>query len=517
VTAFSIFNPRPHLVAIVLLLLIATFLLAATAWQRGAEYDEGYTVFLTAGTPRPDWPAAPFRAGEVRGAFAGVSDAARIARDLRQTDVHPPLYFWSAEYWRRLVGPSLFGLRLLSVAYGVAALAVLAGIAGLAGVPPLVALALTLGSYGFSYTAVVARGFALAQLLTLAGVLLLMLADRGRRGAAAVALAGGLLLGLATFSNYLAVFVAGAALLWLVPRRWRSPLVWLAAGAGFAAVLPADFWFFAAQRGSRDGQFPPFHLPSALARLAQYAAGDVFGGLPLYVTGAARLALGGALAALLLALCGLIAWRWRRISSPGARWLFALAALAPPVGLILLGLVFDNTPIELRYLAFASPFFGLLAAGALASLPRRLGGALAGCVLTVQAASLAGLMLMQQTMQPQAATTRQAAALAGPDGLVIVPRGNDGVGVVGAVLQSAPDWLHLLVVPADTPAEQIRAKAAGAPTVVLALLGLDADSRATLPAMAAAFEGQPCWRPTTHDALVSAFERQPECGPAAGR
>ena len=32
--------------------------------------------------------------------------------------------------------------------------------------------------------------------------------------------------------------------------------------------------------------------------------------------------------------------------------------------------MFDTTPIELRYLAFATPFIALLLAGALASLPR---------------------------------------------------------------------------------------------------------------------------------------------------
>ena len=183
----------------------------------------------------------------------------------------------------------------------------------------------------------------------------------------------------------------------------------------------------------------------------------------------------------------LIAWRWRRIGTPATRLLFAMAALAPPAGLIVLGMAFDNTPIELRYLAFAAPFFALLLAGALASLPPRPGVALAALVLGVQAASLAGLALMPQTMQPQARVTREAAALAGPEGLVIVPRGNDGVGIVGAVVESAPDWLRLLAVPRDASPEAIRAGAGTAPVVVLALLGLDGDSRAALPAMLAAF------------------------------
>ena len=500
-------------VALLSLLAFVALILSITAWQRGAEYDEGYTVALTAGTPRPDWPSVAFRAGDVRGVLDGYSSPWRIASDLRQTDVHPPLYFWAAEGWRQLVGPDLFALRLLSVLFGLTALVITGGLARIGRVPPLAAMLLTAGCYGFSYTAVVARGFALAQALTLAGVLLLMLTERRPRFTGG--LAGGLLLGLATFSNYLAVFVAAAALLWLLLRTWRQPATWLAPVLGFALVLPADLWFFLAQRGSRAGQFPPFKLLPSIERLAQYAAGDVFGGLPLYVTGMAQMAVGAALALLLAAIVLLIAARWRRIGAPSARLLFAMAAVAPPVGLILLGLAFDNTPIELRYLAFATPFFGLLAAGALASLPPRPRRVLTATVLVVQAASLAGLILMPQTMQPQRAVTRQVADLAGPLGLVLLPRGNDGIGVVAAVVQEAPDWLRLLVIPRGLPAQQIRDRAGAVPRVVLARLGVDEDSRATLVEIAAAFRDQPCWRATHDDDAALAFARNPACGPTA--
>ena len=515
----SLWERRVRAIPILVLLIIAMTILTEIAQQRGAEYDEGYTVLLASGDPRPDWPGVPFQAGAERGVFAGHSGALQIARDLRRTDVHPPLYFWAAAGWRTLAGPRLVMLRLLSVLLGVAALGVVVWIATLAGVPPLPAALLTLGCYGFSYTAAVARGFALAELLMLLGAALVLTAERRGRGplAPALALAGGVLLGLATFANYLACFVAGAALLWLLLRAWRRPARWLAAGIGFAAVLPADLWFFLAQRDRRVGQFPPFHLLASLARLAQYAAGAVFGGLPLYVGGAARLALGAALALLLLALAALIAWRWRWLGRPGARWLLLLAAVAPPVGLILLGMAFNNTPIELRYLAFATPFFALLLAGALATLaPRRRAVAL-GLLLAVQAAALAGLAWRPETMQPQAAATRAAAALAGPQGLVLIPRGNDGVGVVAAVIQSAPDWLRLLVVPRDMPPEAIRARAGNAPVVVLALLGVDGDSRATLPQMEAAFRDQPCWHAAGQGPDVLAYARDPACAPSAAR
>ena len=511
--ATSLFDARIKPVALLLSLLLATFILSGTARFRGAEYDEGYTVFLADGVPRPDWPEHPFRAGEVRGYFEGHSTPLQIAADLRRKDVHPPLYFWTAAAWRSVVGPGLFRLRLLSVGYGLVALLAVAGIAVLTGVPPVAAMLLTMSCYGFSYTAMLARGFALAQALSLAGVLLLLLAARRER--VLLALGGGLLLGLATFTNYLAVFVATAALLWLLVTRWRRPRLWVVAGLAFAVFLPADLFFFVAQRDSRVDQFPPFHLLPSLMRLAQHTAAAIFGGLPLYVPGLGRPALGAGLALLLVGLCGLIVWRWRQIGRPEGRALLGMAALAPPVGLLALGAAFDNTPIELRYLAFATPFFALLLAGALLSLVPARRGALVGVVFAIQAAALAGLAFMPETMQPQAATAREAAALAGPDGLVIVPRGDDGVGLVGAMVQSSPDWVRLLAIPRGEAPEAIRARSGTSPRVVLAMLGIDGASRATLPAMEAAFRDDPCWRPAGGGRDTLAFQRVRGCGGAA--
>ena len=138
--------------------------------------------------------------------------------------------------------------------------------------------------------------------------------------------------------------------------------------AGFAVWLPADLWFFLAQRQSRTGQFAPFEAVSAVARLARYSAATLFGGSPLYVDGTLRTAVTAALALLLIGLIALVIRRWRHIATPETRLLFAMATAAPPIGLLLLGFVFDNAPIELRYLAFATPYIGLLLA---ATLPRR--------------------------------------------------------------------------------------------------------------------------------------------------
>jgi len=466
-------------------LLLAFVVLTAVAWLRGAEYDEQYTLFLTGGIARPIWPESVMTAGEVQALQSGHASLASIAHDLRSTDVHPPLYFWAAEGWRMLAGDSLFALRLASVLCSVVTLGLVGWIAGRSAIPAVPAMLLTLGCYGFAYTGAIARGFALAQMLSVAGVAMLI-AARGRWW---LMLAAGTLLGAATFTNYLAVFVGIAALLAASaePQGGRT-VAWI----GFVFWLPADLWFFLAQRQGRTGQFAPFEPIAAAERLARYSAANLFGGLPLYVDGVAGTVLAAALALLLLVLAGCVALRWRR-----THVLFALAAAAPSIGLLLLGLAFNNTPIELRYLAFATPFIGLLLA---ASLPR----VFRTVVLAIQAIALVGLMLRPQTMQPARATA-QAATVLVHDGIVLLPQGNDGVGIVGAFARESPPGLRLLVIRPDETSAAIRARAAPYRRVVLAELDQDDASRSTLPVMRASFL-DPCWRFAGEGFNVLAFE-----------
>jgi len=474
-------------------LAIAAAVLVAAAWLRGAEYDEQYTLFLTSGIARPAWPEQAFTAGQVQVLQSGHAGFVAIARDLRRTDVHPPLYFWVVSAWRRIVGGGLFAARLFSVLCGVATLGIVAGIARMLAMRAVWAVLLTLGCYGFVYVSVVARGFAMAELLNVGGIAMLLAARRRWW----LALSGGLLLGAATFTNYLAAFIGCGALLWL----WRPRSSWpaltakhsVAATVGFALWLPADLWFFLAQRYSRTGQFAPFDLVASFARIARYSAANVFGGLPLYFSGAASDIVEALLATLLLLMVATVILRWRSTHS-----LLAAAVLAPPMGLILLGAMFNNTPIELRYLAFATPFVGLLLAGA---LPRPMLCA----VLVIQAAALAGLMTRPETMQPARATAAAAASLV-RDGVVLLPHGNDGVGIVGAFAEESAPELQLIVIRRDETAEQIRASAAHYQRVVLALLDQDADSHATLPHMRAAF-AEPCWRHAGEGFNVLAFDR----------
>jgi hypothetical protein len=463
-------------------LILAAFVLTEAAWLRGAEYDEQYTLFLTAGTPRPNWPDVVFPADEVVAIQSGHATLGKIAHDLRTTDVHPPLYFWAVSLWRSVFGPSLFAARMLSVLCGVVSLSLIATIARRLAISPATSILLTLGSYGFVYTNAIARGFAPAQLLTLFGVSLLL----GRRTWLA-----GVSFGAACCCNYLAVFVVAAAI--AAAGAWTAVLT-------AAPFLALDMWFFAAQHASRQDQFPPFNVWQSLLRLAEYETASVFGGLPLYVSGNWRTAV-AAMAGLLMIGLVISVLRSRPVSAGASIRMLLGAAMAPPIGLLLLGAIFNNTPIELRYLSFGLPFIALLI-GRRFTLHRRTFAPLMFLTLTVQSAGITGLLLSASTMQPARAAAREAAHAAGAE-VVLLPRGNDGVGIVGAFGIEAPAALPILLI---RPTDAIAVRLAPYHRIAVAMVAQDHDSIAAIGALHAALI-PPHWRRVAVEPNLEIYER----------
>ncbi len=427
-------------------------MLVLAAWARGPEYDEAYSIFLTAGHARPAWPLGVFTAGSVRWLYAGHAGFGQIARDLRQGDVHPPLYFWALELWRRAAGPGWFTARLLSVGFALAGLLGLSRIARFCRLPVWPVLAMALLSYGFAYTGGLARPFALAQALNIAGVAWALRA--AREGRAAWALAAGAAFGAAAFADYLAAFTGATMLAWLCWRRWRLAVFSVLAMLPF---LAACLWFVIAQHGTRGGQFAPFAWPTALAALARDGGAALFGGLPLYAGAAGPLV--AALLLLLLLVC--LAFAVRGAAGRG----FLLLAAATPGGLLALGVLFRTTPIEIRYLSLALPWVALAVAPA---LPR----GLLAFLLAVQALAIAGLILAPATMQPHRRAAHLAAAW--PGAVVALPYGNDGVGIPGAFIAASPGFTRILLLrPGDAPP----------PGAVRVAIRADQESRAVAAAM----------------------------------
>ena len=410
--------------------------------------------------------------------------SAQISHDLKTGDVHPPLYFWCLEIWRHLVGPSWLAARLLSIAFSLGSLAVIAWLAEAADIPVLPALILTLLSYGFAYTGILARGFALAQFLNLLGFAIIFQTNRLRsRRLAAFA---GLAFGAASFANYLAIFTALAMLVWLCLKKSRRRFL-LPMAAGLLPFILLDATYFLAQRHSRATQFAPFAPIHALALLIRDTGACLFGGLPLYAGSAAPLV---ALALLVLFLAGLSCILTRRHKHTK---LLTLASIAPPCGLLALGFIFNNTPIEIRYLAFSLPYLALLLA---AALPRTL------CLIfiIVEACATVGLALAPATMQPQALAARQISYLAPPGTLVLLPYGNDGVGIPGPFIAAAPHTMRILLLHPGNMPKLTREK-----SLALALLNADSDGSTSTAQAAAYLQAQKCFTETPATKLALSF------------
>jgi hypothetical protein len=495
-------------------LILAAVILIAIAHRRPPEYDEAYSIFLTAGDPRPAWPTQPFHSSDVRHFFFGPTTFSAIAQNLRTGDVHPPLYFWCLNLWRHIFGPSWFTARLLSVVLSLATLATLSQAARIAGIPVIPTLLITLLAYAFPYTSILARNFALAQLLnTLALTLALASLKTGDRRLTA---ASGLVFSAATFTNYLSIFTPLAILLWLITRHFgksrhseaRSgeaihlsgqnpppkPTVWLSKnpvipahaelffGAGLLTFLPLDANFFLAQHASRHGQFPSFHLLPALVLIAKDIGAAIFGGLPLYAGDYAAPVAGTLF--LLFVIC---------LNTAAKPALFILTALATPIGLFLLGLAFNNTPIEIRYLAFSIPSLALI----LATIPKPL----LTILILVESLGTIGLAFAPSTMQSQALAAREAAAQSTPSTLTLVPYGNDGVGIPGPFIAAAPDSLTIQLIKSAPNLAQLP------PHIILATISADDSSRRTISDTLAALAGISCWHGAATTPHTQSFTR----------
>jgi hypothetical protein len=120
--------------------------------------------------------------------------------------------------------------------------------------------------------------------------------------------------------------------------------------------------------------------------------------------------------------------------------------------------------------------------------------ALSYLLLSTQSVALTTLTL---TTQPQSRAAHQAAALATPDTITLLPYGNDGTGIPGPFIAAAPDSLRILLL-------RPGATLPPSPRFLLITLGLDSASRATL----ADFHPPPCYRQTSQTQFTRTYATQ---------
>ena len=305
-------------------------------------------------------------------AWAARQSLADIAR-WTAADVHPPLYFWLLHYWRLISGDSEFGLRLLSVMFGLLTIAAayLLGkringrFTGL-----LAALFITISRFDISWSQEM-RMYALAALL---GALALWAAlGVWQYGRLRHWLLYILFMVAGLYNLYLAVIVLVAVnLVWLLLIWPRSDRRW------------PEFWQWSAAQTAVLLLYAPW-LAYALGRIptwSQATAVDPWSYLKIYwtvlVVGSELDVDGYALLTvplLLLFLAGVVLIGWQARKRPFAQVKLALLL----VGLLLPALVvyivslptadfFYSPPLAPRYLIIFVPAFAALLAWAITRL-----------------------------------------------------------------------------------------------------------------------------------------------------
>ena len=335
-------------------------------------------------------------------------------------------------------GPDCSGPRLLSVLFSLVALAGVATLAMLCGVPPVAAILLTLGCYGFTYTGSIARGFALGPALhdlghgaggagRHRGADRTRCGDRLRRRRSA---RPGRLLELSGSLRR----CGGPALAAAHPDRATG-----CAGLRPASALPACC------RRTCIFSWPSAAAGSASSRRSGCCrAWAASANTPPPTCSAACRSMSGGSPAWSWARC----WCWRL--PPCSPWsscagvasrprrcacCWRWPAWRPRSGCSCSASCSTTRRSSCAISPSPPPFFAVLLAGAFASLPGRIGIVCLCLLLCVQALSLAGMMTRPETMQPQAQAARAVRRLAAPGSLALVPYGNDGRRGAGRIRQ----------------------------------------------------------------------------------
>ena len=363
------------------LLLLALLARLPGLYSRSVWFDEAFTLLQTAGTIEAvEWPREPTRAEDLKAVFAGRPGTGDLARLVRRSDVHPPVYPVALGWWRTL-GPSVEVARWFSLLFSlvsVAAFYALLRVAGEAGAAVYTALyALATGAAHAGHEA---RAYAFATAWRGIAALLAFLAHRlaAERGPRA-ALAGGgagICCGLAFFSNYFTAFPIAVILGWALLGTWSRSRVAALAGPAVAAVgfllgLPLLL-----------DQYARRFFEEFLTLVQLHAE---FVGIPMPFDAPWRGALGGAmfLAALVGSFVVLSRGAWRE---PLWRLLLPLA-FSQAVGILVLDAVFDHRLLFSRYLTFVGPALVAVTGLGLVRLLRarpRLGVLLLAVLMTVQ-------------------------------------------------------------------------------------------------------------------------------------
>jgi hypothetical protein len=444
-------NPRQTLLSkrltktvFISLLIVSAGVRLPGLFARSIWYDEAITLLETAGYARPTWPREPEAAWTAQRQFQNTTTLSKIYRDLRQSDIHPPVYYWLLIFWRRGLGFSLEAARGFSLVCSVASILGFYLLLHEAKIKspliPALVYALTSASIHFGHEA---RAYALASLLLMGGALFAYLACgaavQNRRRLTAYTLMASILCGFAFEANYLALFPAGVILLWLLICLWPASRF----HAGLALVIAVSIWLPAAhllstQLGARPEQAVGFvGLLAELKTILQMNVEVIYS--PTYAWAGLRYGAVATFGALAVITVTQLVRRWREVPVKLLILLSGLA-LAPSAGVFLLNVLFNKSLHLPRYVMFAGPFMVVLLTYGLTTLASSKRALQVSIVTIVLGLQVTGINWgLERTPGQGGSNMRSLAAHIGrfqprPHIVVIGKETADDVGAVGSLV-----------------------------------------------------------------------------------
>jgi hypothetical protein len=355
---------RKDLLALGFLVLITVIVRVPGVFNRAIWYDEAITLLETAGNAIPAWSELPTPARTQKELLEGSPSLGEVAAGLRETDVHPPVYYGLLSKWRRIVGGSIEAARFFSVLCSIASVILLYLLLRSARFErPLVpSLVYTLSSGAVHY-AQEARNYALAMSFLLVASFLAYLSTKSEFNSKKffwlLSTAIGVSCGLAFQTNYLAIFPAVFLLSWFViwspkPRMLRT----FPAIISSLAISVAGVATLSAQLGARPRQFQrELGFWRELLKIFNFNIEMLW--TPT-VSNKFFVIVVFAILVLLAAISFLyIKNSWRNIDKKLFTMMTGLA-VAPSLGLLALDLVFSKNLGKSSYVLFAGPAFAYL-------------------------------------------------------------------------------------------------------------------------------------------------------------
>ena len=355
---------RKDLLVLAVLILITVVVRIPGVFNRAIWYDEAITLLETAGNAIPTWSALPTPSATQKELLVGSPTLGEVAAGLRETDVHPPVYYSLLSIWRRVAGDSIETARLFSVFWATASVDLLRLHLRASGFfrpfwPSLV-YSLSSGAVHYAHEA---RNYSLAMFFVMSAAILAYLLTQieinRRLQFWIISVTMAACCGLAFQTNYLTVFPIFLLLAWCFAWAPKKQRIWVIPTIILSLMISlAGYGTLVTQLGARPNQFQKaLGFGQELMKIVD--ANLVMLWNPVTSSCGIRWTVIGTVLVLLLLSTAYLKAAWSEVD----KRLFTLMAglaIAPSAGVLALDIVFSKNLGKPSYVLFAGPAIAFL-------------------------------------------------------------------------------------------------------------------------------------------------------------